>query len=91
MDELQDPVEDQKGYVYDKKSIYDYIAHRGAHGQVQCPVMGCAHMVSRATLKPCTRILKRRERQQRQQRWGGTQAQTQQAGAADAGEEVLEA
>ena len=90
MHELQDPVEDQKGYVYDKKAIYAYIdASRG--GQVQCPVMGCTHMVSRATLKPCTHVLKRRERQQRQQRWAGTQAQTQPAGAADGGEEVLEA
>jgi hypothetical protein len=94
VDDLDEPVEDQKGYVYDKQGIYQYISSRGvpagsAHAQVQCPVMGCNHMVSRATLKPCQRILRRRERQQRQQHWGGTQQQAQQAGDAD--EEVLEA
>lgn len=80
-DDIEQPVVDEKGIVYDKQAIEAYIRQKG--GRAQCPQAGSAHILTIASLKPATRILNRRRQQQR---WGtaGTQA------AAGAGQTILE-
>lgn len=38
--EMSDPVEDERGYVYERESIVEYIIHNSGRGQVKCPVAG---------------------------------------------------
>jgi hypothetical protein len=81
IDDIEQPVVDEKGYIYDKQAIFNYISAKG--GRAQCPQAGASHILTIASLKPATRILNRRRQQQR---WGtaGTQA------TAGAGEPILE-
>lgn len=57
--ELAEPVEDTKGYLYEKGAILNYIAHQGdrAIGAVRCPVAGTTHTVQRDALKLSSRVL----------------------------------
>lgn len=38
--EIEDPVEDEKGYTYEKSAIINYIKEEGRNGSVKCPAGG---------------------------------------------------
>ena len=42
--DIEEPVQDQKGYVYDKMAIEQYIRKKG--GSCPCPQSGTSHAVS---------------------------------------------
>ena len=52
--ELIDPVEDQKGFIYDKAAVIKYI--RDKRGNVACPISGAQHTITENGLKLSTRI-----------------------------------
>jgi hypothetical protein len=68
---LDHPVRDQLGYVYERSAILMMI---GNAARVPCPVLGTMHTVSVADLKDATEI-RLKKRLQRLKR--NTQAQTQ--------------
>ena len=49
VEDLDEPLEDLKGYVYEAAAILDYL---GRKTSVPCPVAGTVHTVKRADLKP---------------------------------------
>lgn len=65
--EIDDPVVDQKGYVYERQVIEEYIRSDG--GKTMCPATATSHEVTLANLKKAHKII-------RQQRYG-TQKQSQ--------------
>eukprot|EP00878_Enallax_costatus_P006745 GHUV01007071.1.p1 GENE.GHUV01007071.1~~GHUV01007071.1.p1 ORF type:complete len:248 (+),score=71.52 GHUV01007071.1:273-1016(+) len=67
--DLKDPVEDDKGFVYEGEAIRQTITRSG--GWMECPVAGASHRVQLSTLKPCRRVIRMQKQRQRQ----GTQAQ----------------
>ncbi|DBA85803.1 TPA: hypothetical protein ACH3X1_005355 [Trebouxia sp. C0004] len=69
--ELEDPVEDQKGYVYERENIEEYV--RAARGSVACPAAATSHFVNMATLKKANKVIRLQRKAQRL----GTQGQTQ--------------
>lgn len=69
--ELEDPVEDQKGYVYERENIEGYI--RESRGSVSCPAAATSHFVTMATLKKANKVIRLQKKAQRL----GTQGQTQ--------------
>mmetsp|Transcript_138 Transcript_138/g.301 ORF Transcript_138/g.301 Transcript_138/m.301 type:complete len:250 (-) Transcript_138:266-1015(-) len=83
--ELVEPVEDKKGYIYEKEHILQML--RQARGQpIKCPEAGTSHMVTLAELRPSRRV----QREKRRQVFQGTQAGgTQAAGRAE--ENVVDA
>lgn len=81
--ELKDPVEDEKGYIYERSAILAHIQQQGrGQGWCDAPFPGANHRVFAHTLKPSSKVL----RQQRRRRLGiGTQqAGTQRPGGGNA-------
>ena len=64
--ELEDPVEDERGYVYEKAAILDHIRLKQP-GQCVCPVSGTMHVITAEGLRPA-RALKQAQRRARQGR-----------------------
>lgn len=65
VEELEDPVEDKHGYIYERSAIVDMIT-RQRGGAVKCPIMGTSHFVSVGELKAAKRKpSKRANNQQR--------------------------
>jgi len=62
--ELEDPVEDERGYVYEKAAVQDYIRQKPP-GHCQCPVSGTVHLITIEGLRPA-RVLKQAQRRARQ-------------------------
>lgn len=55
--ELTEPVEDQKGFIYDKQAVLNYIREKGRNGNpVVCPISGARHTITQQSLRPSTRI-----------------------------------
>lgn len=73
--DLQEPVEDDKGFVYEGEAIRHTL--RRSDGWMECPVAGASHRVQLNTLKPCRRILRMQKQRKRQGAHGG---QTQHGG-----------
>lgn len=69
--EIEEPVEDQKGYVYEKHDVVYYINSNG--GSVKCPSSATQHMITIPELKRAHKLI----RQQKHQRIHGTQRQSQ--------------
>jgi hypothetical protein len=72
--DLDDPVEDQKGFVYEGAAIRADITRN--RGRIECPMAGASHWVTAADLKPCKRILRLQKHRQRHP-GAGQQQQTQ--------------
>jgi len=53
---LDEPVEDSKGFVYEKKDIVDFISRPTFNGLA--PISGADHSLSLANLKPARKVLK---------------------------------
>uniref|UniRef100_A0A061R632 SP-RING-type domain-containing protein n=1 Tax=Tetraselmis sp. GSL018 TaxID=582737 RepID=A0A061R632_9CHLO len=63
---LREPVEDDKGYVYEKEAVVDYITRESHHRrQVPCPQAGTTHYISLESLVPARRVLKAQRRRAR--------------------------
>ena len=64
--ELEEPVEDERGYVYEKAAILDHIRQqeRRSPGQCVCPVSGTTHIITAAGLRPA-RAVKQAQRRRR--------------------------
>lgn len=78
--ELDEPVEDQMGFVYEGAAIRADI--NGQHNkQLQCPVAGASHVLTLQSLKPCRRILRQQKARQKQH-GAGQQGHTQHPGGA---------
>lgn len=60
VDQLEEPVMDQKGYVYEKKLIEQFIRAKG--GRVPCPQAGAGHVITLNDLKPARHIERARKR-----------------------------
>ena len=56
--ELDEPVEDSKGFVYEKADIVNFMKGKS----IQCPVAGTNHMVSAAGLRPAKAIIRAQSR-----------------------------
>lgn len=69
--EIEDPVEDQAGYVYERYIVEKYIKEN--QGSVECPVSATHHIITIAGLKRAHKVI----RQQRHQKIHGTQQQSQ--------------
>ena len=62
--DIQDPVEDDKGYVYERQPMEQYITQhtrRIRETAVDCPQSGTTHKVSLASLKPAMKLLRQRK------------------------------
>ena len=59
--DLEDPVEDHKGYVYEKSAMEQFI-NKSSSGSKKCPAAGTSHQVTLADLRPCIAltVMKRR-------------------------------
>eukprot|EP00877_Chromochloris_zofingiensis_P006076 jgi/Chrzof1/1721/Cz10g18170.t1 len=68
--ELDDPVEDSKGFVYSKAALLAAIRGSGQRQWVEAPFPGAHHRVTASDLKPSKRVL----RAKKQQRLHATQA-----------------
>uniref|UniRef100_A0A7S3QT71 SP-RING-type domain-containing protein n=1 Tax=Dunaliella tertiolecta TaxID=3047 RepID=A0A7S3QT71_DUNTE len=70
--ELEQPVEDQYGYIYEHQAIRATLANHAQRGQpCSCPIAGTAHRITVADLRPSERIKRARRRAMLQR---GTQA-----------------
>ena len=72
--ELEEPVEDLKGFVYEKADMVRFMKGRA----IQCPVSGTNHTVSAAGLRPARAIL--RAKSQARRNVGRSSAHVQRAG-----------
>jgi E3 SUMO-protein ligase NSE2 len=54
--ELEDPVEDEVGYVYDRQAIVQMLKNAGPRG-IKCPEAGTNHRVTEGRLRPATKVL----------------------------------
>mmetsp|Transcript_15231 Transcript_15231/g.42629 ORF Transcript_15231/g.42629 Transcript_15231/m.42629 type:complete len:242 (-) Transcript_15231:72-797(-) len=62
--EMQEPVEDQKGYVYEKDHIINYIKSFTRKGKLaMCPQAGTQHTLTESQLKPARAVLREQRRQ----------------------------
>jgi hypothetical protein len=61
--DLAEPVEDQKGFVYEGAAIKDNIRRNG--GRIEAPVAGASHWITLSDLKPCRRVLRMQKHRQR--------------------------
>ncbi|KIZ00968.1 hypothetical protein MNEG_6995 [Monoraphidium neglectum] len=72
--DLEDPVEDQVGYVYERSAIEQHIRIH-AHGCCDAPFPGVSHRITIAGLKKSTKVLNQQRRRRlglgAQQRRGG--------------------
>ena len=66
--ELDEPVEDRRGFVYEKADIERYIQQheRRQGGPCPCPVSGTSHSVALADLRVARAVLRAKQRAQRQ-------------------------
>lgn len=60
--DLQDPVQDKKGFVYERASILAYIRDKGRNGAVDSPQAGTSHKVAAADLQPATKVIRGKKR-----------------------------
>ncbi|KAK9829294.1 hypothetical protein WJX72_004993 [[Myrmecia] bisecta] len=60
--ELTEPVEDQLGFVYERKEIEEYI--RRKRGSCACPMAATSHTITLADLKKANKVLREQRRQQ---------------------------
>eukprot|EP00882_Tetradesmus_deserticola_P014440 GHRQ01015356.1.p4 GENE.GHRQ01015356.1~~GHRQ01015356.1.p4 ORF type:complete len:146 (+),score=59.33 GHRQ01015356.1:1157-1594(+) len=84
--DLEEPVEDHKGFVYEAAAITDNIKRSGI-GHIECPVAGASHWIRLTDLKECRRV--KRMQKHRQRYPGAGQQQQMQAPRAPGGR-VLE-
>ena len=61
IEDIEQPVQDQKGYVYDKQSIEQYI--RKKNGSCPCPQSGTSHVITLNDLRPARNVERMRKRQ----------------------------
>lgn len=55
--DLTEPVEDLKGFIYEKQAVLNYIRDKSRSGQtVACPISGARHTITQQGLRPATRI-----------------------------------
>lgn len=62
VEDLDEPVEDLKGFVYEQAAILEYI---GRKPSVPCPVAGTSHAVKKADLKPSRAAIRLKARRGR--------------------------
>ena len=61
--ELEQPVQDRVGMVYDKAAMVEYIKKHGGHDQrVPCPVAGTTHTVTLSELRPAAAVVAAKRR-----------------------------
>lgn len=60
--DLVDPVEDSKGYVYEKQAIM-HLLQRSRNQSIECPEAGTQHLVRIQDLHPARKVLAARERE----------------------------
>jgi len=77
--DLEDPVEDEKGYVYSRAAIIQHI-NSTRQGWCEAPISGASHRVTVASLKPSARV--KRQQKRRRLGLGGQQRGTQGGGGA---------
>lgn len=68
--ELEDPVEDDQGIVYDRQSIESYIrsqARASQRNNVRCPLAGSTHTLSLDSLRTAQKVLRAQKRHRRRQ------------------------
>lgn len=61
VEEIEDPVEDEKGYIYENAAIEQYILAHTGHGRgdsYDCPQSGTTHKISIASLKPAKKFMR---------------------------------
>lgn len=75
--DLQEPVEDQKGVVYEGEAVRAAL-RASRMGWLEAPVAGSHHRITLASLKPCRRVL--RMQKQRARRGGAATQPTQRSG-----------
>ncbi len=61
IEDIDDPVEDLMGFVYERVRIEEYI---GRAASKECPVMGTSHRVSKKDLKPSRNAIRMKQRAQ---------------------------
>lgn len=76
--DLESPVEDDKGFVYEGSAIRTAITRGG--GVIECPVAGASHMVRLTNIKPSRRVLRLQKQKRRQGTQAGQGQPTQQQG-----------
>jgi len=76
--DLQEPVQDKLGFVYEKSAIVEYINKRsqGNRRPCPCPVAGTSHTVTVAELRVCAGVVAEKKKAARGQ-GQGTQGATQ--------------
>jgi hypothetical protein len=84
--DLDEPVEDQKGFVYEGAAIKENVRR---YGRIECPVAGASHYIGLSDLKPCRRVLRMQKHRQRHGPGAGQQQQQTQEPRA-AGGRVLD-
>lgn len=57
----EEPVQDQKGYVYEKKAIEQYVKNMRGR-PVPCPQSGTTHVITLNDLKPARGVERMRKR-----------------------------
>eukprot|EP00798_Chlamydomonas_sp_ICE-L_P020750 gene20750-27570_t len=60
--DLEDPVEDAKGFIYSKFAIEQHIRQESRKGPVKCPVSGTSHYISIGELKASESIFRAKRR-----------------------------
>ena len=61
IEDIDDPVEDLMGFVYERVRIEEYI---GRAASKECPVVGTSHRVSKKDLKPSRNAIRMKQRAQ---------------------------
>ena len=76
--ELDDPVRDKRGYVYEKAPLLEYIKRKGQYnnGRAACPVAGAEHMLEKKDITSAHMLIAAIKRSERANR-------NAEAGAAD--------
>ena len=64
MIDLKEPVEDAKGFVYEKEALEAYIKKqtKGRKGKILSPIAETNHYITLSELKPCSAILEAQKR-----------------------------
>lgn len=64
--DIEEPVQDAKGFVYEKTAIVQYIRRApGPSAYIECPVYGANHKLAENDLKPAKRIIKAQRKHKR--------------------------
>lgn len=61
--ELEEPVQDSLGFVYEKAAILSYIKTKGKNGAVDAPSSGVAHQIRAADLVPAKAVIRASKKQ----------------------------